>query len=102
MHDVAGSLTAPEVTGQLTDLAEVCLRAAIAAVLPRLTARWGGARTAPAVLGLGSLGAREMRYGSDLDLVFLYGNDGESTTGITHQEGFSRGSAPGVGTCQTR
>jgi glutamate-ammonia-ligase adenylyltransferase len=90
MHDVAGSLTAPEVTGQLTDLAEVCLRAAIAAVLPGLTARWGVPRTSLTVLGLGSLGAREMRYGSDLDLVFLYGTDGESTTGIDHREWFAR------------
>jgi glutamate-ammonia-ligase adenylyltransferase len=90
MHDVAGSLSAAEVTGQLTDLAEVCLGAAIAAVMPGLTARWGTPRTSFTVLGLGSLGAREMRYGSDLDLVFLYGADGESTTGVEHREWFAR------------
>ena len=33
-----------------------------------------------------------MRYGSDLDLVFLYGEDGESTTGVDHREWFSRAS----------
>ena len=90
MHDVAGSLTAAEVTGQLTDLAEVCLAAAIGAVMPALTARWGTPRTSLTVLGFGSLGAREMRYGSDLDLVFLYGADGESTTGVDHREWFAR------------
>jgi glutamate-ammonia-ligase adenylyltransferase len=90
MHDVAGSLSATEVTEQLTDLAEVCLSAAIAAVVPGLTARWGTPQTSLSVLGLGSLGAREMRYGSDLDLVFLYGADGESTTGVEHREWFAR------------
>jgi glutamate-ammonia-ligase adenylyltransferase len=90
MHDVAGSLSSTEVTAQLTDLAEVCLAAAISAVVPGLTARWGTPRTSLTVLGLGSLGAREMRYGSDLDLVFLYGADGESTTGVDHREWFAR------------
>src|SRR4029079_5355286 len=91
-HDVAGSLSAGEVTAQLTDLAEVCFAAAIGAVMPALTARWGTPRTSLTVLGLGSLGAREMRYGSDLDLVFLYGADGESSTGVDHREWFARAS----------
>jgi glutamate-ammonia-ligase adenylyltransferase len=39
---------------------------------------------------MGSLGAREMRYGSDLDLVFLYADDGQTSTGVGHQEFFSR------------
>ncbi|HVV15955.1 MAG TPA: hypothetical protein VHH90_02030 [Polyangia bacterium] len=92
LHDVAGSLDAGEVCGQLTDLAEVCLQAAIDATLPALTARLGVPRTALTVLGLGSLGGREMRYGSDLDLVFLYGADGESDTGVDHREWFARAS----------
>jgi glutamate-ammonia-ligase adenylyltransferase len=49
------------------------------------------------VLALGSLGAREMRYGSDLDLVFLFGEDGESTTGVSHQEWFARASQRVIG-----
>jgi glutamate-ammonia-ligase adenylyltransferase len=44
------------------------------------------------VLALGSFGAREMRYGSDLDLVFLFGADGESDTGVDHREWFARAS----------
>ena len=92
LHDVAGSLDAPAVADELTDLAEVCLDAGIAATLPALTARLGAPRTGLTVLGLGSLGAREMRYGSDLDLVFLYGEDGESTTGVDHREWFARAS----------
>jgi len=92
LHDVAGTLDAHAVADELTDLAEVCLEAGIAATLPALTARLGTPRTGLTVLGLGSLGAREMRYGSDLDLVFLYGEDGESTTGVDHREWFARAS----------
>ena len=92
LHDVAGSLDAQAVADELTDLAEVCLEAGIAATLPALTTRLGAPRTGLTVLGLGSLGAREMRYGSDLDLVFLYGEDGESTAGVDHREWFARAS----------
>jgi [glutamine synthetase] adenylyltransferase / [glutamine synthetase]-adenylyl-L-tyrosine phosphorylase len=92
LHDVAGDLEPEGVTGGLTDLAEVCLRHGIEATLPALTARYGLPRAGLTVLGLGSLGAREMRYGSDLDLVFLFGGEGESTTGIDHREWFARAS----------
>jgi glutamate-ammonia-ligase adenylyltransferase len=86
--DVAGDLEPSAVTGGLTDLAEVCLQQGIAATLPALAQRYGAPSTGLTVLGLGSLGAREMRYGSDLDLVFLYGGDGESSTGIDNREWF--------------
>ncbi len=101
LHDVAGSLTALEVCGQLTDLAEACLAAGIAAALPALAARMGRPGTALTVLGLGSLGAHEMRYGSDLDLVFLYGADGESDTGVDHREWFARASQRFIATMET-
>ncbi|HEY6477330.1 MAG TPA: DUF294 nucleotidyltransferase-like domain-containing protein, partial [Polyangia bacterium] len=100
LHDVAGSLEPGEVCAQLSDLAEVCLAAGIAAALPALTARMGKPRTGLTVLGLGSLGAREMRYGSDLDLVFLYGADGESDTGVDHREWFARASQRFIATME--
>ena len=52
------------------------------------------------MLGLGSLGAREMRYGSDLDLVFLYGADGESDCGVDHREWFVRASQRFIATME--
>ncbi|HEY7375450.1 MAG TPA: bifunctional [glutamate--ammonia ligase]-adenylyl-L-tyrosine phosphorylase/[glutamate--ammonia-ligase] adenylyltransferase [Polyangia bacterium] len=92
LHDVAGNLEPGEVTAALTDVAEVCLARAIEATLPGMAARYGLPRAGLTVLGLGSLGAREMRYGSDLDLVFLYGGDGETSTGVDHREWFARAS----------
>jgi glutamate-ammonia-ligase adenylyltransferase len=101
LHDVAGSLDASEVTDQLTLLAEACIEASIGIVWPGLVRRLGAPRTGLTVLALGSLGAREMRYGSDLDLVFLFGEDGESTTGVTHQEWFARASQRVIGAMET-
>ena len=100
LHDVAGSLQPLEVSAQLSDLAEVCLSAGISAALPALVARLGKPQTALTVLGLGSLGAREMRYGSDLDLVFLYGAGGESDAGVDHREWFARASQRFIATME--
>ncbi len=99
LHDVAGSLDAGGVTEQLSTIAEVCLAATIDLVLPALGNRLGEPRTGLTVLALGSLGARELRYGSDLDLVFLYGQDdaGETTAGIGAQEWFGRASQRVIG-----
>jgi glutamate-ammonia-ligase adenylyltransferase len=97
LHDVAGGLEAGEVNGQLSLVAEACVEAAIAIVWPGLVKRLGAPRTGLTVLALGSLGAREMRYGSDLDLVFLFGEEGESTTGVSHQEWCARASQRVIG-----
>jgi glutamate-ammonia-ligase adenylyltransferase len=90
LHDVAGDLATGVVARQLTDLAEALIEQSLSRLLPRLALRYGEARTSLTVLALGSLGAYEMRYGSDLDLVFLYGADGETTTGVDHRELFAR------------
>ncbi len=90
IHDVAGNLDGPEVTTQLTGLAEVCLEAAVRQVAGRLAERYGAPRAELAVLALGSFGARETRYGSDLDLVFLFSQPGTTDKGMDHQEWFAR------------
>ncbi len=101
LHDVAGSLDVGEITGQLSLIAETCVAAAIDLVMPALVKRLGEPQTGLTVLALGSLGAREMRYGSDLDLVFFFGDDGESTTGVGHQEWFNRASQRVIGALET-
>jgi glutamate-ammonia-ligase adenylyltransferase len=98
---VSGGLEPAEVTAALTDVAEVCLEQAIEAIWPALAARYGVPTAGLTVLGLGSLGAREMRYGSDLDLVFLYGSDGESASGVDHREWFARASVRVISALET-
>ncbi|HTM23170.1 MAG TPA: bifunctional [glutamate--ammonia ligase]-adenylyl-L-tyrosine phosphorylase/[glutamate--ammonia-ligase] adenylyltransferase [Kofleriaceae bacterium] len=82
LADVAGELDVDEVAQQLSAVADVVLQRAYRLVEEPLLARHGrpredgGAPARLAVLALGSFGARELNYASDLDLVFVYSADG--------------------------
>ena len=79
--DISGAWTLEQVTGALSDLADTALRVATAHLLHHAHAR-GELRlphpAAPdrgsgfALLGMGKLGAHELNYSSDVDLVLLY------------------------------
>ena len=84
LHDLGGSIEFLTVLRQLSDLAEACLQAALDLTLADLNAKFGavaGGRFA--VVGGGKIGAREIDYNSDLDLVFIYeaGEDAQSLGG---------------------
>lgn len=81
LADLLGIWNLEQVTGALSDLAEATLRAAVRHLLRELHDQ--GKITLPcpndpehesgfAVLALGKLGARELNYSSDIDLVLLY------------------------------
>ena len=76
VHDIQDKLGAEEVTAQLTWLAETCLEAALAIARREVLARTGlppePSTAGLAVLGMGTLGAGELTYNSDLDLIFVY------------------------------
>jgi glutamate-ammonia-ligase adenylyltransferase len=79
LHDLGGTIELIPVLQQLSRLAEACLQAALDLTLAEMTAKFGavpGGRFA--VLGGGKLGAREIDYNSDLDLVFIYQADEEA------------------------
>ncbi|RYF35584.1 MAG: bifunctional [glutamate--ammonia ligase]-adenylyl-L-tyrosine phosphorylase/[glutamate--ammonia-ligase] adenylyltransferase [Comamonadaceae bacterium] len=75
-RDVDGRITVEEVADDLSALADVVLR---------VTAHWcwphvrNPHREQPqfAVIGYGKLGGKELGYGSDLDIVFVYEDDDE-------------------------
>lgn len=79
--DIVHALPLPRVSDRLTWLAEAVVEAALRFAERDLKARYGQCRRADgapaefAVLGYGKLGALEMGYGSDLDLVFLHDAD---------------------------
>ncbi len=84
MADVASVWPLDRITGVLSDLAEAALRAACrhvlralhdsgALVLPHPEAPESGSGLI--VLGMGKLGARELNYSSDVDLIVLYDPD---------------------------
>ena len=75
-RDVEGVLSVEQVADDLSALADVVLR---------VTARWcwdrlkGRHREEPqfAIIGYGKLGGKELGYGSDLDIVFVYDDNDE-------------------------
>jgi len=64
LADVSGAIDAVAVGSQLSDIAEACLEAAS-----------DGSPDAFCVIGMGKLGGRELGYGSDLDVMFVYDGD---------------------------
>jgi len=75
-RDVEGVLTVEQVADDLSALADAVLR---------VTARWCWSRLktrhreepAIAIVGYGKLGGKELGYGSDLDIVFVYEDEDE-------------------------
>lgn len=77
-RDLQGRANVRQTGRQIAAVAGAIVRLAAAAAGARLRARHGGEPPGRfAVLALGRLGAEEMAYGSDLDLLFLH--DGEGT-----------------------
>ena len=95
LRDVWGEADQAATARTLTALAEACVAAAAALAAEELAPRWGTPDPPGlCVLGLGKLGAGELAYGSDLDLVFVYRADGQTRGGapggVAHREYFSR------------
>jgi glutamate-ammonia-ligase adenylyltransferase len=85
VRDILGRQDAASVTAALTAIAEAVVRVVVVRERDRLAERLGepraadGGPAATVVLALGKFGGREMNYASDVDVVFLYDHDGEST-----------------------
>uniref|UniRef100_A0A831XMJ6 Bifunctional [glutamate--ammonia ligase]-adenylyl-L-tyrosine phosphorylase/[glutamate--ammonia-ligase] adenylyltransferase n=1 Tax=Geobacter metallireducens TaxID=28232 RepID=A0A831XMJ6_GEOME len=87
MNDVYGKLGQSELTYQLTGLAEVCLAAACRMAKKELV-RFGrpmyrdadgDLRQAHfAVVAMGKMGGNELNYHSDLDIIYIYDQQGET------------------------
>jgi glutamate-ammonia-ligase adenylyltransferase len=86
LHDVRRAHTLVETTEELSNLADAILDYALSLARQALDNKYGAplcddahGRIATAefcVLALGKLGSRELNYASDIDLVFIYSDDG--------------------------
>ncbi len=83
-RDLAGSADLAEVTAAYTTLAEVCLAAALDFHHAALAARHGeprdehGLPQQMVVVGMGKLGGGELNVSSDIDLIYLYPEEGDT------------------------
>ncbi|OGW47949.1 MAG: hypothetical protein A2078_05260 [Nitrospirae bacterium GWC2_57_9] len=74
MADLLSQMDLRGVSRHLSKLAEVCLDAALRLAFSEVARRYQSAGPAAglAIIGVGKLGGRELSYGSDLDVLFVY------------------------------
>jgi [glutamine synthetase] adenylyltransferase / [glutamine synthetase]-adenylyl-L-tyrosine phosphorylase len=83
-RDLAGLADLAEVVESMTLIADVAVTTALAVVEAGLVARYGEPRNANherqqlIVVGMGKLGGRELNVSSDIDLIFVYPDDGDT------------------------
>ena len=97
LHDVRRAHTLVETTEELSNLADAILDFALSLARQDLDNRYGApqheqdGRTATAefcVIALGKLGSLELNYASDIDLLFIFSDDG-TTAGSGEQDKLS-------------
>lgn len=88
--DFSGFITVEQTMRQVSDLADFCLQAVLEISQKPLIERWGQPETGFTILGMGKLGGQELNYSSDIDVIFIYGEEGQLTPQFTHAEYFSR------------
>jgi glutamate-ammonia-ligase adenylyltransferase len=99
VRDLNGLAALCEVTQTVTALADVAIETACTQLDASMQIQYGtptgqesGEPQRLMVVGMGKLGGRELNVSSDIDLIFLYGEDGE-TTGprvVSNTEYFTR------------
>ncbi len=99
VHDILRDRPLEEITRDLCRVADACLEVAVQVALTKFTARFGtpltraGTVSRLTVLGFGKLGGDELNYSSDLDLMFVYDDDGNThgeRTSIANSDFFAR------------
>ncbi|MEE2674372.1 MAG: hypothetical protein VX466_11285 [Myxococcota bacterium] len=100
--DVAGMIEPSEAYASLSDIAQVCVEDALEFAKGQLAGRPLRASERYVVIAMGKLATRELSYGSDLDLIFLF--DAVSTAGdvdLSAQEAFVKLTQRLISTLQT-
>ncbi len=85
LRDLNGLADLSEVMLTMSALAEVCMQRAQACLMPALHAQFGSPRGESSakiqellVIAMGKLGGSELNVSSDIDLIFVYPEDGET------------------------
>ena len=96
-RDLTGAATLSDVTESVSRLADFCTSRATQWAHHQLAKRYGQPANHDQliVVGMGKLGGRELNVSSDIDLVFVYAQDGETSGGptgktLSHAEFFTQ------------
>jgi glutamate-ammonia-ligase adenylyltransferase len=90
LRELADVAPLEETTAELSQLAEICLRAVFEHWNSELRQRYGSPGAEFAILALGKLGGGELNHSSDVDLIFLYSAEGQVSPHFSYHEFFNR------------
>ena len=90
VRELAAVAPLEETTGELSQIAEICLRRVFEFWDAELRQRYGSPKGDFAILALGKLGGGELNHSSDVDLLFLYSDEGQLTPHISYHQFFNR------------
>src|SRR5881397_4083838 len=90
LRELANVAPLEETTGELSQIAEICIRRVFEHWNAEFRKRYGSPSAAFAILALGKLGGGELNHSSDVDLVFLYSDEGQLSPRLSYHEFFNR------------
>src|SRR5262245_6919806 len=90
VRELAAVAPLEETTGELSQIAEICLRRVFGFWDTELRQRYGSPKAEFAIVALGKLGGGELNHSSDLDLLFLYSEEGQLTPHTSYHQFFNR------------
>ena len=105
LHDIRRTRTVVETTEELSNLADTILEYALNLSRQELDNRYGSPKSTDergrissaefCIVALGKLGSRELNYASDIDLLFIYSDEGLTAAGgargqLTNREYFGK------------
>ena len=94
LRNILGNATLPTTTEELSDVAEAVLQAIYPEIDAELRETHGtplapdGTPATFAIVAMGKFGGRELNFSSDLDVMYVYSADGETTKGMPNVEFF--------------
>lgn len=90
LRELATAAALEETTLELSQLAEICVREVFTHWNSKLRESSGSPAANFAILALGKLGGRELNHSSDVDLIFLYSEEGELSPRVSYHQWFNR------------
>ena len=90
VRELAAVAPLEETTGELSQIAEICLRRVFDFWDAELRQHYGSPKAEFAILALGKLGGGELNHSSDVDLLFLYSEEGQLAPNISYHQFFNR------------
>jgi glutamate-ammonia-ligase adenylyltransferase len=90
LREVSEAAPLEETLIELSQLADICLTTVYDHWNTELRQRWGSPVSQFAVIGVGKLGGGELNHSSDVDLIFVYREEGQLTANFSYHEWFTR------------